>query len=221
MKWGVAAGVEHERLLAYLGCRTIVDVGANRGQFTLAAMTACPSARIIAFEPLPSPARVFRRVIDGQRRVTLHEIALGSARGEAVMHVSRRDDSSSLLPIGPAQRSLFPGTGEVGTACVPVARLCDVVAPEALRAPTLLKVDVQGYELEVLKGCREVIESIDFVYAECSFVELYRGQALAAEVIAWLKESGLHLAALYNAVSDGHCRVIQGDLLFMRTVERP
>jgi len=69
------------------------------------------------------------------------------------MHISQRDDSSSLLPITEAQNTLFPGTSEVSTQDVQVAPLNDFVAPQDLRPPALLKIDVQGYELAVLNGC--------------------------------------------------------------------
>ena len=51
--------------------------------------------------------------------------------------------------------------------------------------------DEQGFELTALQGCEELLDRFEWVYAECSFIELYEGQALADEVIAWLRERGL------------------------------
>jgi FkbM family methyltransferase len=208
--------VEHVRILSGLDCRTVVDIGANRGQFALVARQCQPHARVISFEPLPAAAEKFRAVFAGDDRVTLREVAIGPAPGDATIHVSKRDDSSSLLPITAAQVALFPGTAEADTAIVRVARLREFIPASDIRPPALLKLDVQGYELEALRGCEDMLGQFAYVYAECSFVELYGGQALADEVIAWLREHGLKLCGVYNIDYDRDGRAIQADFLFVQ-----
>jgi hypothetical protein len=91
----VVAGVEHARVLRTLGpLRTVVDIGANRGQFALAARHVFPLARIVSFEPLAGPAALWWKVFAGDARVTLIEAAVGPEPGEAHIHLSARDDSS-------------------------------------------------------------------------------------------------------------------------------
>src|SRR3990172_2393008 len=119
-KGRVAAACEHERLLKTLGCATVVDIGANRGQFALVSRRCFPAANIISFEPLAAPARRFRTILDKDPRVTFHQVAVRAACGEAVMHVAAKDDSSSLLPILSLQESLFSGTSEVRTETVQI-----------------------------------------------------------------------------------------------------
>ena len=213
---GVAPGLEHVALLGRLQPHGVVDIGANRGQFALATRHAVPGARIVSFEPLPGPAQRFRAVFAGDRHVTLHETAIGPRAGIAEMHVSVRDDSSSLLPIGVEQNRLFPGTAEAGTRKIRVGRLADFLPADEVVAPALLKLDVQGFELTALQGCEELLDRFDWVYAECSFIELYEGQALADEVIAWLRERGLRLVGVYNMARDRDGRAIQADFLFAR-----
>lgn len=208
--------MEHERVLSGLDCRTVVDIGANRGQFALVARRRLPHARILSFEPLPAAAAKFRAVFAGDDRVTLHEVAIGPAPGNATIHISRRDDSSSLLPITAAQASLFPGTEEAATAVVRVAPLLEFIPAAKIEAPALLKVDVQGYELQALRGCEELLSRFAYVYVECSFVELYASQALADEVIAWLRERGFRLRGVHNMDYDRGGRAIQADFLFAR-----
>ena len=87
--------------------QTVVDVGANRGQFALVARRQFPKARIISFEPLVEPAAVFRRVFKSDPLTSLHQIAIGPEEKKLPMHVSRADDSSSLLSISDLQSSLF------------------------------------------------------------------------------------------------------------------
>ena len=61
---------------------------------------------------LKSPA-IFRRVFSGDGNVQLHQVAIGAAAETRAMHISQRDDSSSLLPISSVQTTMFPGTAEV------------------------------------------------------------------------------------------------------------
>jgi hypothetical protein len=97
-----------------------------------------------------------------------------------------------------------------------VKPLPDILLAKQIEAPALLKLDVQGFELEALKGCGDLLECFDWVYAECSFVELYRGQPLADTVIAWLRERSLALHGVYNLSYDKFGAPIQGDFLFIR-----
>ena len=75
---------------------------------------------------------------------------------------------------------------------------------------------MQGFELEALQGCEDLLDRFAQVYVECSFLELYTGQALADEVIAWLRERGFRLAGVYNMSYDRNGSAVQGDFLFSR-----
>jgi FkbM family methyltransferase len=216
-RYHVASGVEHLSVLRNLGdILTIIDIGANRGQFTLVARHCFPQAQIIAFEPLTKPASKFRRVFADVGQVTLHQIAVGPEQGQVPIHISARDDSSSLLSITALQGQVFPGTAEIATEVVKIAPLSDFLAVEDIQSPALLKLDVQGYELETLKGCEALLQYFTYVYCECSFMELYAGQALADEVIAWLRERSFRLRGVYNMTYDQMGKAVQGDFLFRR-----
>jgi FkbM family methyltransferase len=173
-----------------------------------------PEARIFSFEPLPGPAARFHAVFAGDAQVKLYEAAIGPVRGETTIHISKRDDSSSLLPITAKQDALFPGTAEIGTTTVSVGPLHDFVSEDRIGPPALLKLDVQGFELQALQGCESLLHRFAYVYAECSFVELYGNQALADEVIAWLRERGFRLHGVYNMTYDDADRAVQADFLF-------
>ena len=217
LRLGVGAAIEHEPVLRFLaadGVRLVLDVGANVGQFALAARHCIPEARIDSFEPLAGPAATFRRVFAGDGRVTLHACALGPEASTAEMHVSAADDSSSLLPIGQRQEAIFPGTGEVGRERVRVATLDSEIAPPDPSDRALLKIDVQGFELPALRGCESLLPLIRWVYVEASFMELYEGQGLAHEVIDHLHGRGFELRGIYLPTYDSHGLAVQGDLLF-------
>lgn len=217
VRQGVAAGVEHLNILRFMGeVRTVVDVGANKGQFALTARECFPDAQIFSFEPLPGAAQVFRKVFGDDQSVKLFDVAIGPQSGVTDIHVSERDDSSSLLQITSLQNQLFPGTAEADTCTVKVARLADKLDASDIKPPSLLKLDVQGFELPALLACVDFICCFQWVYVECSFVELYKDQALADKVVSWLEQHGFRFCGIYNAAYDVEGRAIQGDFLFER-----
>ena len=214
LRHGVAAAIEHDAVFLEHEPRTVLDVGANRGQFALFALRRFPRARLICFEPLARPAGVLRRVVNG--RADVHEVALAAASGTAGMHLTRKDDSSSLLPVTEQQVHAFPGSREVASVEVPVRRLDECVDPARLARPCLMKIDVQGGELDVLRGCGEVLRSVDELIVECSFTELYAGQALADDVIRELRAAGFRLHGVASRTDAADGRPLQADMVFGR-----
>jgi len=205
-------------VLRTLNCVTVVDIGANRGQFALVAKNCFPGARIISFEPLPGPAGLYRRIFANDSAVLLHESAIGPEEGYSIMHLSARDDSSSLLPISDRQEEIFPGTKEIGTIKVHVAPLSDFISEADLAGSVLLKLDVQGFEMEALRGCESLLSRFTWIYCECSFFELYVGQKLASDVMGWLAGKGFCIKGMYNPSYDHNGQAIQADFLFARKV---
>ena len=105
---GVAAAVEHERVLNKLSCSTVVDIGANRGQFALVCRRCFPASKIYSFEPLAAASKYFKNIFDDDEHTVIYECAIGDEEGDFPIHVSNREDSSSLLPIGAEQSRIFP-----------------------------------------------------------------------------------------------------------------
>lgn len=213
---GVAPAIEHRAVLRPLAIDGIIDVGANRGQFTLVCRMTHPGLPIVAFEPIPDEAATYRKVHGGRPHVHLIESALGKTTGTATLHLSKSADSSSLLPIGDRQKQLFRDTGEIGTIAVPVQRLDDLSDHWKGRIRQLLKIDVQGFELNVVRGAVETLKSCAYVYTECSEVALYDGQALRGEVEAFLQKQGFVIQGRYNE-QKSNGQLIQADYLFVRS----
>jgi len=209
---GVVPGTEHGSAFVGREFSTVLDVGANKGQFAAFAAHRWPHATLTCFEPLSGPRNRLSAIMGEKARI--HPVALGNYEGEAVMHVASREDSSSLLPLGDAQKTLF-SMDEDHVLPVPVRRLDKVVERKHLSAPTLLKIDVQGLEFETLQGSTGLLDLIDAVYVECSFVELYAGQKLAVDVAQILHDFELEETGRFNICRRGNTEV-QADLLFER-----
>ncbi len=213
---GVAATLEHRAALEPYGFSSVVDVGAHRGQFTLLMAGLCPGAAIFAFEPLIEPYRKLIEVTSGFSGVRAFNAAIGPEHASVTMNVAERDDSSAFLPITGLQEQIFPKTGHQRTVDVRMAPLGDFLDGRQLARPSLLKIDVQGFELEVLKGSKDQLDRFDVIYVEASFLELYQGQPLAHDVIAALAAERFRLAAIHNLVHAPGGRAAQADFLFER-----
>jgi FkbM family methyltransferase len=213
---GVAATVEHRDVGWGSDFATVLDVGGHHGQFTLFALEQFPNAQVISFEPQAEGAAKIRSAVAGDSRVRVLNYALSDSTGKAELHISKRSDSSSLLPIGEGQTTAYPGTEEATTEVIELETLDNLLGDPPKR-PTLLKIDVQGAELSVLRGAERTLAAVDEIFVECSFVELYEGQALANDVIDFLARHGFRLAGVFGPAYDADGRCLQVDALFRRS----
>ena len=213
---GVAAAIEHEKVLKQLAVSTVVDVGANKGQFALVARNLFPDARIFSFEPIPKALEKINTLFKHEHKLKVFAYALGDITQDMTMHVSAREDSSLLLPITQLQNRVFPGTVEQMALKVSSARKQGAIEDMEIVEPALLKIDVQGYELKVLRGADQCINIFAFIYVESSFLELYENQALAAEVIHYLYSRGFKIQSVYNLTYYHADCAVQGGFLFNR-----
>jgi FkbM family methyltransferase len=173
-----------------------------------------PGAQIHAFEPLESERRIYQSVMPGS--VQVHSTALGEETGTADFFVASRADSSSLLAPGKGQQAAY-GVGLSSTTTVSVDRLENVISATELVAPVLLKLDVQGAELQVLRGAEGLLPHVDAVYCEVSFVELYERQPKASAIVAFLDRHGFSLSGVFNLSVTRKFGPTQADFLFCRT----
>jgi FkbM family methyltransferase len=213
---GVAAAVEHSAVTFQHAFGTVIDVGAHHGQFALFALRAFPHAHVWCVEPLPCARSRLEAVLGGHPRVRILPCAAGSRDGRLKLHVARATDLSSALPAARDRRRIVAGLDEVAQVDVEAVRLDKVIASDLLEPPSLLKVDAQGYELEVLEGAEGVLYHFDELLVECSFVGLYQAQPLVADVICYLHARSFDLVGVFGLVRDRSGRCVEADLLFAR-----
>lgn len=193
----------------------IYDIGANIGTWTCLAKSLFPAARVEAFEPLSRHVDGFRRwIAPWPGDVRLHAVALGLAEGSAAIQVMNFSDASSLLPPTAAAFDEFK-IKTVSVETVAVVPLDMLVTREKLPLPDLIKLDVQGYELEALRGAEACLRHARAVLCEVSFKTLYAGQPLFHDVVAFLAQRGFLLNALGDDTALG-AALVQADALFLR-----
>jgi FkbM family methyltransferase len=212
----IAAAIEHLDVITYVRPKHLIDAGANRGQFALAALSVFPDIRIDCFEPLARPAAALEAwAKTASSNIRIHRMALGAQSGNAQFYVTSRDDSSSLFNPGKAQGEM--GISVKAKIMVPTNRLENVIMSEGISRPCMLKIDVQGGELEVLKGIGRCANVIDWIYVEVSFIELYEHQPLFTEVYSYLTTIGYNLRGVANCHTDPMKGPTQADVLFCRS----
>jgi FkbM family methyltransferase len=208
---GVAAAIEHEVLLRGLDLKTVVDVGANKGQYSLLCRSLFPEARIFAFEPFDSQADRFSSVFDGDERTKLFRCAAGRIAEKKPLNIHEASDGASFLPLG---------ANHVGTSTVEVARLDEALKPSDIEPDALLKLDVQGYEEAVIDGALGIIGRFRYIVCEVAFGRFLDGQVLAFEIIEQLSALGFVVTGA-NQVRFFDDAPGQVDFLFTSRVSLP
>jgi FkbM family methyltransferase len=154
-------------------------------------------------------------VLRHHRDAEIVNAAVAASSGTATMHVSRDDNSSSLLAITDRQLEAFPRTEEIAAVEVRTVSLDEAVG-ESIERPALLKLDVQGSELEVLRGANRLLSAIDVVLVECSFEKFYADQPRAEHVVRFLHGRGFVLSGGTAPALDRRGVILQLDLIFTR-----
>jgi FkbM family methyltransferase len=195
----------------------VIDVGANVGQFSIAAKKVLGAVAVHAFEPVPTSYEQLVRNVGRLQGVTTHQVALGDRQGESTMFVNKLSHASSLLPLGTEHARAFPQAYEVGEVQVAVSTLDEVFLGEVLKGPLMLKLDVQGYEAKTLGGGAALLRDVDHVVVESSFRPLYEGEASFRDMVGLLEEHGFEFDhPLDWLLSADRSEIVQMDALFRR-----
>ena len=129
---------------------TVVDIGANEGAFSAGVLAVAPRAYVLAIEPGPAPLERLRSRLGAYPNVEIRAAAVARESGTAAFHVTGHDHGSSLrTPLSESREVLGAGAEVVETIEVPTLSLDDLLGD---RPVDVLKIDVQGSELDVLRG---------------------------------------------------------------------
>lgn len=196
---------------------TIIDVGANQGQFSLAASMAFPGTCIYPIEPNPAAADALCKNLPPHVAANVVVSAVGETSGSANLYIHTDSQASSLLPIGIGRKGYFPNDSITSTINVPLVSLDDLFFSRELTQPVLLKIDVQGYEDRVLAGATKLLPSIKWIVLEISFSQLYEGERTFSEVFDMMKKYNFQfLRPLDFHLSGDHAGdIIEMDALFV------
>lgn len=197
----------------------IIDVGANTGQFAREMRGRFPKAHIVCFEPLPEAFAELEAWARADGNATACNLGLGESDATLPFyrHVGH-PTSSSMLASHPSGVATFPQMGQAEKIEVSVRRLDDVLAEigRPAGAGTLLKLDVQGFEEQVMRGAPETLRQVGALIAEVIIDPLYHGQSEFRALADLAYAAGLRYGGNYaqNLAADGH--VVFIDAVFIR-----
>lgn len=204
--------------LAHHDIRTIIDVGANTGQFARLVHRICPEAKVFSFEPLPGCRAELDASLAGIPGSKSFPIALGDRQGTVELQQSAFSPCSSLLCGTDHLGDDYPDAAITNAINVPLERLDDALAAESLERAILVKLDVQGYEIPVIRGALQTLGRAALVVVEvCFFRKLYEGQPLFDDIYRTLRDLGFAYMGSpeqYPQKRDG--RIVEADAVFER-----
>jgi FkbM family methyltransferase len=201
------------------GINTVVDVGANVGQFAELIKKTGFDGKIISIEPQKEAFDQLSHKFQACGRWRGINCALGAHDGELELEIAGNSVSSSLLPMLPSHIAALAESAPIGKERVAVHRLDDIL-PEHLDAGAniYLKIDAQGYELPVINGATAIVDRVSLLELELSLVPLYEGQDLMPEVCLELRRKNFEAVHIEQGFSDlDGMRILQVDGLFIRS----
>jgi FkbM family methyltransferase len=203
-------------LLARHAIDLLVDVGANQGQFAQEFRAHGFTGSMCSFEPMEAAFRLLHRAAASDPGWTVTRTALGDKAGRARMDIAANSVSSSLLPITAAHVEAESASRTTGHEIVTVTTLDDQL--RNVKGDALwLKLDVQGYEHQVLLGAKEALGRTEVVQCEMSFRELYAGQTHYLDLLRFLDAAGFVPVSVVPGLAHPLTgEAMQCDLLYVR-----
>jgi len=212
--------IERKRLQVFerSSITIVLDVGANKGGYTHELRDSGYTGRIVSFEPISEVFAALRAQFGADPAWHGENIALGDNDGETEIHISANTVSSSLLSISETTVNALPQTAYQKNETIRVARL-DTLRTELLKPSdhVYLKLDVQGFEKQVLLGAEQTLKQVKAIEMELSMRELYSGQSLMPELCVYLYDLGYRLIWFERGFKDPDTGyILQADGIFLR-----
>jgi FkbM family methyltransferase len=175
----------------------VVDAGANEGQYALWFRSLGFAGRIISVEPQSAPFTTLSAAAARDPRWECHKVALGTCDGQATLRVARNTTVTSLFALTPQLQRVVPDATEIGAEAVPMRSLASLwPSLHDAGERVYLKIDVEGAELDVLRGAGDVLEYVDILELELSLAPNFSGAPLIDEVLAYVLGRGYYIVAL-------------------------
>ena len=197
---------------------SVLDVGANRGQFAQVISTVLPDVPVYSFEPLPDCFDALVRLSRTYPSIRGFQVAVGDKAGTVTMFRNAYSDSSSLRAMRELHKQQFPFTAKPETEVeVQVVTLDDACRGLALGSRPFLKIDVQGFEEKVILGADAVLAMAVAAVIEVSFEPLYEGTPSFEVVCDMMRSRGFRFhGCISQLIGPLDGEILQGDALFVR-----
>jgi FkbM family methyltransferase len=197
----------------------VLDVGANVGQYAMHIRSLGYRGRIESFEPLGSASEKLRLKANqhGAGKWKVHNYALGSAPATDTINVSTHSAASSFRKLSAIEHAIDLTT--VGHETVTIVRLDSIYSELCASSDNVcLKIDTQGFEMQVLEGAGTRLSEIKLIQLEASLVPQYMGESLIEDLIAYLRSRSFVPIWIINGyTAKPSFQLYQADVIFVRS----
>jgi FkbM family methyltransferase len=193
----------------------IIDGGAHSGSIIDKFLMLFSNPIIYAFEPIPDLAKRLNEKYFENSNITIFEKALGSLNCPCNFNITNNVVSSSIMNPG---RWLLKYHGDK-------MKIEETIEIEQTRLDSLeeiknieidiVKLDLQGYELEALKGMQGMFDKIRTITTEVEFIPLYKDQPLFSDIDYFLRQNNFHLFNLYELYTQKDGQLTAGDAVYV------
>lgn len=199
----------HKRI-GYGSLKTMFDVGANIGQTWEWFRDNEGAAEIYCFEPVFKPYEELRNKVGNDRNSVLENIAFGEAVGERTIRLFNDTRLNSL------KNEVMSDDINSNEELITIDTIDNYCCKNNITKIDFLKIDTEGYELNVLEGAREMLSSagISFIYGEVGFEKENKRNTYLAELTEWLVMHDYYFYALYQ-LSINEWKTEFGNALFV------
>ncbi len=212
--FNIGASIELEELIKNLKFNIVVDVGSNRGQFILLVDKFHSNIKVLSFEPIDELLEKQKNFFAKRENINFFKNCVGSTNSEITLNITRKKDSSSILEIENT-KNLGRHFDIIEKRIIKMVTLDDALSKTNLSGSVLLKLDVQGYELEVLKGLQNLLPKIKYIITEVAENQLYKDQVTENDILNYLKERNFQIIKSTNIFKIKNTNYVQKDVLLV------
>lgn len=208
----------------YLGVDTIIDIGANKGQFGELVYEAGFRGKIISFEPLKTAHEALLKLIPRYPNwVVAKPMAIGKSSKEEYINVCSRSSCSSILTMLKEHKDALPNlqtTHQEKIFIQSLDNVLEIYLPKYKDTKYLIKIDVQGYEWNVILGAQQSLKSATAVFCEVSLKPLFETQKLWMDIITYLEKLDFKIWAIQKAfINEQRGEDLQLNILFVKNTQ--
>jgi FkbM family methyltransferase len=197
--------------------KSIIDVGANVGQFTSKIREINATAKIYSFEPIASCHAILANNFKNDKNFMAYNYACGDTTETLQINVNNYSPSSSILDIQQLHIDNFKHTASSTKENIKIDLLDNLIDVGELEAPILIKIDTQGFEKKVIAGAQKVLSKTDIILIELSYQKLYKDQSLFHEIYTILYDFGFqYIGNMEELLSPIDGVPLQSDGIFIK-----